>query len=125
MAACDAEGWPAPTKRCEVPPFASVVARLGERERWIAKLRQRLDWTCDSFALRPPSSAKGHTAALHWSSRLKSTDVGGIPKLTPLSVRGPQWQRIDCCFVSSALEFYVFDLESATGCMDDASLSIC
>ena len=65
VAACDAEGWPAPTKRCEVPPFASVVARLGERERWIAKLRQRLDWTCDSFALRPPSSAKGHTAALH------------------------------------------------------------
>jgi hypothetical protein len=82
-------GWSAPTQRCEVPPYASIVARLGESEVWIAKMMQRIDWACDSFALRPPSNVKGHTAALHWGSRLKNTDVGGIPKLTPLSVRGP------------------------------------
>ena len=52
-------------------------------------MMQRIDWACDSFALRPPSNVKAQTAALHWGSRLKSTDVGGIPKLTPLSVRGP------------------------------------
>ena len=89
VASCNDAGWPAPTQRCEVPPYASIVARLGERERWIAKMMQRIDWACDSFALRPPSNVKGHTAALHWGSRLKNTDVGGIPKLTPLSVRGP------------------------------------
>jgi hypothetical protein len=52
-------------------------------------MQRGLDWSCDSFALRPPSGAKAHTATLHWSSRISATDVGGIPRLTPLSVRGP------------------------------------
>ncbi len=72
-----------------VSPYASVVARVGERERWIAKLLQGVDWASHSFgALRPPStrSAKDQTAALHWSSRLDRLDAGRIPKLSPLSI---------------------------------------
>ena len=89
VARCDAEGWQRPTQRSEVAPYASVVAHLAERERWIGRMRQRLDWACDSFALRPPLGTKAHTAALHWSSRLSCTDVGEIPRLSPLSARGP------------------------------------
>ncbi len=72
VASCNDAGWPAPTQRCEVPPYASIVARLGERERWIVKMMQRIDWARDTFALRPPSNVIGHTAALHWGSRLKA-----------------------------------------------------
>lgn len=86
---CDDAGWQHPLRRSEVAPYASLVGRVSERERWIGKLQQRLDWSCDSFVLRPPPSAKSQTAALHWSSRLKSTDVGSIPRLCPLSTRGP------------------------------------
>ncbi len=60
-----------------------MVSLLGENSGAIGEIRAQ------ASALRPPSNVKGHTAALHWGSRLKSTDVGGIPKLTPLSVRGP------------------------------------
>ena len=86
---CDGAGWQPPLRRSEVAPYASLVGRVSERGRWIGRMQQRLDWTCDSFVLRPPSSAKSQTAALHWSSRLISTDVGGIPRLCPLSTRGP------------------------------------
>jgi hypothetical protein len=86
---CDDEAWQRPTQRREVAPYASLVGRVSERERWIDRMQQRIDWACDSFVLRPPSSAKQHTAALHWSSRLSKTDLGGIPRLSPLSVRGP------------------------------------
>jgi hypothetical protein len=86
---CNNAGWQLPLQRCEVSPYASLVGRLSERGRWIDRMLQRLDWAFDSFAMRPPSSAKGHTAALHWSSRLSNTDLGSIPKLSPLSARGP------------------------------------
>ena len=86
---CAAEGWLSPVKRCEAAPFASVVGRVSERGRWIDKMLKGLDFACHSFALRPPSGAKEQTAALHWSSRLGATDLGSIPKLTPLSGRGP------------------------------------
>ena len=86
---CAAAGWQRPIKRSEVAPYASVVGRLSERERWIHTMQRGLDWSCVSFVLRPPSGAKAHTAALHWISRVIATDVGGIPRLTPLSVRGP------------------------------------
>jgi hypothetical protein len=40
-------------------------------------------------SVRPPSSGTRHVAALHFPARLISTDGGMIPKLTPLSRRGP------------------------------------
>ena len=86
--------WPFPEMRCEVAPYASVVARVGERERWLTRMRQGMDWMCDSFALRPPPGPRRQTAALHWTSRLRCTDAGPIPKLTPLSYRGPRGSPI-------------------------------
>ena len=93
---CDEAGtaWKPPSKRREVGPYASVVARLGERERWITKMQQGLHWMCDSFALRPPAGTSSQTAALHWTSRLLCTDAGPIPKLWPLSYRGPHGSSI-------------------------------
>ena len=49
---------------------------------------------CDSFALRPPQGTRRQTAALHWTSRLQNSDAGSIPKLTPLSYRGPRGSSI-------------------------------
>jgi hypothetical protein len=91
LQACNVAGpaWQPPTERREVGPYASVVARLGEQVRWIAKMQQGIHWMCDSFALRPPAGAKSQTTALYWTSRLQSTDAGPIPKLWPLSYRGP------------------------------------
>ena len=91
---CSSLRWPRPKVRHEGPPCASVVARVGERSRWIARMQQGIDWMCDSFALRPPPGAKRHTAALHWTSRLRCTDAGPTPKLTPLSYRGPRGSPI-------------------------------
>jgi hypothetical protein len=91
---CEEAEWLAPKKRREVAPYASVVARVGERERWIARMQRGIDWMCDSFALRPPPGARRQTAALHWTSRLRCTDAGPIPKLTPLSYRGPRGSPI-------------------------------
>ena len=68
---CNDAGWQMPKTRCEVAPYASVVARVGERERWLTRMRQGMDWMCDSFALRPPPGARRQTAALHWTSRLR------------------------------------------------------
>ena len=91
---CEEAEWLVQKKRREVAPFASVVARVGERERWIARMQRGIDWMCDSFALRPPPGARRQTAALHWTSRLRCTDAGPIPKLTPLSYRGPRGSPI-------------------------------
>ena len=52
-------------------------------------MRQGLDWMHDSFACRPPQGTRRQIAALHWVSRLRDFDPGPIPKLTPLSYRGP------------------------------------
>ena len=111
--ACNAAGpaWQPPTKRREVGPYASVVARLGERARWIAKMQQGLHWMFDSFALRPPAGTTKQTTALHWTSRLLSTDAGPIPKLCPLSYRGPHGcaivrlarRRSDLTFIISGM----------------------
>ena len=87
---CDEAGWQRPDLRREVAPYASAVARVGERERWITRMQKGIDWMCDSFALRPPHGARRQTAALHWTSRLGAMDAGSIPKLTPLSYRGPR-----------------------------------
>ena len=76
--------------RREVAPYASVVARVGERERWIVCMQKDIDWMCDSFALRPPHGARRQTAALHWTSRLGAMDAGPTAKLVPLSYRGPR-----------------------------------
>ena len=89
IAQCEDRGWVSPVKRYEVPPYASVVGRIGERDRWIDRSLKGLDFAYHCFARRPPSGAKEQTAALHWSSRLLASDLGGIPKLTPLSARGP------------------------------------
>ena len=78
-----------PLKWWEISPYASVAARVGERERWIDLMNKDIDWACHSFAMRPPTHAKQHTATLHWSRRLKKTDAGSIPKLPPLSYLGP------------------------------------
>jgi hypothetical protein len=59
-----------------------------------------LDFACHCFARRPLTGAKEQMAALHWSSRLQANDLGGIPKLTPLSARGPH--RVDCRCIPSA-----------------------
>ena len=83
-------GWQEPVVRREVAPFASVVARLGERSRWIEQMRHGLDWMSDSFALRPPPGTRRQTAALHWASRLQDDDAGHRAKLWPLSYRGPR-----------------------------------
>ena len=57
----------------EISPYASVVARVSERERWIIKdMNEGLDWTCHSFALRPPSFGKQHTAAATTAGAAKS-----------------------------------------------------
>ena len=103
--------WGPPKKRREVAPYASVVARVGERARWIAKMKHGLHWMFDSFALRPPAGARRQTAALHWTSRLRDTDAGPIPKLWPLSYRGPHGcaivrlarRRSDLTFVISGM----------------------
>jgi hypothetical protein len=86
--------WPVPELHREVAPFASAVARRGEHERWTARMKQDIDWMCDSFALRPPQGTRRQTAALHWTSRLDCSDAGSIPKLTPLSYRGPRGSSI-------------------------------
>jgi len=91
---CAEKRWPEPKLHREVAPFASLVARVGERKRWIARMQRDIDWMCDSFALRPPHGARRQTAALHWTSRLRCTDAGPIPKLTPLSYRGPRGSPI-------------------------------
>ena len=84
------QGWPQPQHRWEIAPYASAVARIGERERWLSKLcKSDCDTTVDSFAVRPPSNSKRHVTALHFPTRLSSCDAGSRPKLTPLSVRGP------------------------------------
>ena len=57
-------------------------------------MKQGIDWMCDSFALRPPQGTRRQTAALHWTSRLGCSDAGSIPKLTPLSYRGPRGSSI-------------------------------
>ena len=62
--------------RREVAPYAFVVARVGERERWIVCMQKDIDWMCDSFALRPRHGARRQTAALHWTSRLGAMDAG-------------------------------------------------
>ena len=87
---CDAAGWRRPLLYREVAPYAAVVGRTSERSRWIDKLMQGIDWAAHSFAVRPPTPQKAHTASLHFGARLTATDAGGIPKLTPLSVRGPR-----------------------------------
>jgi hypothetical protein len=87
-------GWQPPHRWWEISPHASVVARLGERERWIDHMNEGLDWMSHSFALRPPSFGKQHTAALHSSQRLKCTDAGSIAKLVPLSCLGPHGSSI-------------------------------
>ena len=87
-------GWPLPTRRREIAPYASAIARRGEHDRWTARMKQGLDWMCDSFALRPPQGTRRQTAALHWTSRLECSDAGTIPKLTPLSYRGPRGSSI-------------------------------
>ena len=86
---CNGLGWQQPDRWWEISPYASVIARVSERERWIKDMNAGLDWTCHSFALRPPSFGKQHTAALHWSQRLKMSDGGSIAKLVPLSYLGP------------------------------------
>ena len=91
---CDNAGWQHPQRWWENSPYASVVARVGERERWTRHMNQGIDWACHSFTVRPPSRGKQHTAALHWSTRLGSTDAGSIPKLAPLSCLGPHGSSV-------------------------------
>jgi hypothetical protein len=91
---CDQSGWQHPHQWWENSPYASVVARVGERERWTRHMNQGIDWACHSFTVRPPSRGKQHTAAMHWSTRLSSTDAGSIPKLAPLSCLGPHGSSI-------------------------------
>ena len=91
---CDQAGWQHPHQWWENSPFASAAARVGERERWIRHMNQGIDWACHSFTVRPPSRGKQHTAAMHWSTRLCSTDAGSIPKLAPLSCLGPHGSSI-------------------------------
>ena len=91
---CDDEDWQRPTLRREVTPYASAVARVGERGRWIKRMQRGMDWMCDSFALRPPPGARRQTAALHFTSRLTDMDAGPTPKLTPLSYHGPRGSPI-------------------------------
>ena len=83
-----------PEKWWENSPYASVVARLGERGRWIDQMKKGIDWACHSFDIRPPSSATQHMAALHFSTRLSNADAGRIAKLTPLSCLGPHGSSI-------------------------------
>ena len=82
--------WQHSDWRPELAPYSSVVARLSERERWISRMTRGIDWMADSFACRPPPGTRRQTAALHWTSRLHCSDAGPIPKLTPLSYRGPR-----------------------------------
>ena len=86
--------WQQPRLRREIAPYAYAIARRGEHDRWTARLKQGIDWMCDSFALRPPQGTRRQTAALHWASRLQNSDAGSIPKLTPLSYRGPRGSSI-------------------------------
>ena len=79
-----------PEHRWEIAPYASAVARIGERERWLHALRRKdFEASVDSFAVRPPSNSTRHVAALHFPGRLDGSEAGIIPKLTPLSCRGP------------------------------------
>jgi hypothetical protein len=83
-----------PNKRRKVAPFAAMAARFTERNRWITRMKHDIDWMSDSFALRPPPGTRRQTAALHWVSRLRWSDAGTLPKLTPLSYRGPRGSPI-------------------------------
>ena len=83
-------GGSRPLHRWEIAPYASAVARIGERERWLDAIRKKdFDPDIDSFAMRPPSNGTRHVAAMHFPGRLDGSEVGLIPKLTPLSCRGP------------------------------------
>ena len=85
-----AQGWQQPSRRWEIAPYASTVARIGEHERWLHNLCKRdFEPLIDSFAIRPPTNSVRHVAALHFPGRLNGLEAGGIPKLTPLSCRGP------------------------------------
>ena len=85
-----AQGWQQPSRRWEIAPYASTVARIGEHERWLHNLCKRdFEPLIDSFAIRPPNNSVRHVAALHFPGRLNGLEAGGIPKLTPLSCRGP------------------------------------
>ena len=87
-------GWEQPQNYHEIAPYASVIARVGEVQRWTARMQKNIDWMCDAFAIRPPARTRQHTAALHWTSRMAATDAGPTPKLTPLSYRGPRGSPI-------------------------------
>ncbi len=80
-----------PKRRCEVPLYASIVARLGERERWIAKMMQRIDWACDSFALRPSSTHTQRVFKVH-SKSLRTAHY--LSRLRPWTAK-PQMYRND------------------------------
>ena len=91
VAAYERQGGHKPVHRWEIAPYASAVARIGERERWLNALRRTdYDPSVDSFAVRPPSNSARHVAALHFPGRLDGSEAGIIPKLTPLSCRGPR-----------------------------------
>lgn len=97
-----------PLRRWDVAPYASAVARIGVQQRWISKLNQGIQWACQSFSMRPPTSAKRQTPALLWSTRISNTDTGLIPKLAPLSCPGPLGTSIVALSrVQSALTFLV------------------
>ena len=99
--------------RREVAPYASVVARVGERERWIVCMQKDIDWMCDSFALRPPHGARRQTAALHWTSRLGAMDAG------PAEACAAELQRADgmshCLLVMPPVKARVDYLQHAAG----------
>ena len=45
------KGWPQPQSRWEIAPYASVVSRIGERERWLGNMSKKdCDTSVDSFA---------------------------------------------------------------------------
>ena len=52
-----AQGWQQPRHRWEIAPYASVVARIGERERWLHSWC-KYDGVKpgDSFTERPPTN---------------------------------------------------------------------
>jgi hypothetical protein len=108
---CNRASWQRPERWWENSPYASVVARVGERERWMNHMNQGIDWACHSFAVRPPSQSKQHTAALHWSTRLRNTDAGSIAKLMPLSCLGPHGSSITA--ISRRHSKFAFTLTNA------------
>ena len=105
-----AQGWQQPNHRWEIAPYASAVARIGERERWLHNFcKKDCDETVDSFAVRPPSNSTRQVAALHFPTRLSSVDAGRHPKLTPLSVRGPHGMGsvVSLCRIASTDTFMI------------------